>query len=61
MAALSIAITLAIRIVMVLLFFPCSAIDKIIDFRGAIRQARARKNVETFDSASTWAKKVRSP
>src|SRR5271166_6005428 len=39
MAALSIAITLAIRIVMVLLFFPCSALDKIFDFRGALRQA----------------------
>jgi DNA-damage-inducible protein J len=26
----------------------------------AIKQARARKNVETFESASAWAKKTRS-
>ena len=26
----------------------------------AIREARARKNVETFDSVSAWAKKMRS-
>lgn len=29
--------------------------------RRAIREARERKNVETFDSVSDWAKKVRSP
>jgi DNA-damage-inducible protein J len=28
--------------------------------KRAITEARARKNVETFDSVSTWAKKVRS-
>jgi DNA-damage-inducible protein J len=28
--------------------------------RRAIREARERKNVETFDSVSDWAKKVRS-
>lgn len=28
--------------------------------RQAIRQARAGKNAETFDSVSEWAKKVRS-
>ncbi|MGA7490451.1 MAG: type II toxin-antitoxin system RelB/DinJ family antitoxin [Xanthobacteraceae bacterium] len=26
----------------------------------ALREARERKNIETFDSVSTWAKKVRS-
>jgi DNA-damage-inducible protein J len=26
----------------------------------AIKEARARKNVETFDSVEAWAKKVRS-
>ena len=40
MAALSIAITLAIRAVMVLIFLPCSALDKIFNFGGAVRQAR---------------------
>ena len=28
--------------------------------RRAIKDARTRKNVETFDSVSAWAKKVRS-
>ena len=28
--------------------------------RRAIKEARARKNVETFDSVSEWAKKTRS-
>jgi DNA-damage-inducible protein J len=28
--------------------------------KRAITDARARKNVETFDSVSAWAKKVRS-
>jgi DNA-damage-inducible protein J len=28
--------------------------------RRAVREARERKNIETFDSVSAWAKKVRS-
>jgi len=32
--------TLAVRILLVLLFFPFSALDKILDFRGALAQAR---------------------
>jgi DNA-damage-inducible protein J len=28
--------------------------------RRALKQARARKNLETFESASAWAKKMRS-
>ena len=28
--------------------------------KRAIKDARARRNVETFDSVSAWAKKVRS-
>jgi len=28
--------------------------------RGAIKDARARKNIETFESVSAWAKKARS-
>ena len=39
MAALSIAITLAMRIALVLLFFPFSALDKIFNFHGALSQA----------------------
>ena len=39
MAALGIAITLLIRIALVLLFFPFSALDKILNFQGALSQA----------------------
>src|SRR5215468_1145977 len=39
MATLSIAVTLAIRVVLVLLFFPFSALDKIVNFNGALSQA----------------------
>ena len=37
---LSIGLTAAIRVVLVLLFLPFSALDKLINFRGAIAQAR---------------------
>jgi putative oxidoreductase len=40
MTALSIGIAAAIRAGMVLLFFPFSALDKILNFRGAVGQAR---------------------
>src|SRR5450755_3880680 len=40
MMTLSIVLTAAIRIVLVLLFFPFSALDKIFNFRGAVAQAR---------------------
>ena len=40
MTTLSIVLTAAIRIVLVLLFFPFSALDKILNFRGAVAQAR---------------------
>jgi putative oxidoreductase len=40
MMTLSIVLTAAIRIVLVLLFFPFSALDKILNFRGAVAQAR---------------------
>ena len=40
MMMLSISLTAAIRIVLVLLFLPFSALDKILNFRGAVRQAR---------------------
>ena len=39
MATLSIAVTLTIRVVLVLLFFPFSALDKIVNFNGALSQA----------------------
>jgi DNA-damage-inducible protein J len=38
--------------------FPVRVPNK--ETRRAIREARERKNVETFDSVSAWAKKVRS-
>jgi putative oxidoreductase len=37
---LSIALTAATRIVLVLLFLPFSALDKLLNFRGAVAQAR---------------------
>jgi DNA-damage-inducible protein J len=38
--------------------FPLRVPNK--ETRRAIKEARARKNVETFDSVSAWAKKTRS-
>ncbi len=35
------AATLAARYLLVMLFFPFSALDKILDFRGAVNQARS--------------------
>jgi putative oxidoreductase len=40
MIMLSIGLTAVIRIVIVLLFLPFSALDKILNFRGAVAQAR---------------------
>src|SRR6185437_9707669 len=40
MTALSIILAAGIRIVLVLLFLPFSALDKILNFDGAVRQAR---------------------
>ncbi|MGA7069016.1 MAG: DoxX family membrane protein [Pseudolabrys sp.] len=40
METLSIGLALAIRIVLVLLFLPFSALDKVLDFRGAVAQAQ---------------------
>ena len=40
MDTLSIGLALAIRIVLVLLFLPFSALDKVLDFRGAVAQAQ---------------------
>ncbi|WP_431267077.1 DoxX family membrane protein [Dankookia sp. P2] len=36
----SIAVELAVRYLLVMLFFPFSALDKILNFRGAVGQAR---------------------
>ncbi len=38
--------------------FPLRAPNK--ETRRAVKAARARKNIESFDSVSAWAKKVRS-
>jgi putative oxidoreductase len=40
MVMLSIGLTAAIRVGMVLLFLPFSALDKVFNFRGAVAQAR---------------------
>jgi putative oxidoreductase len=39
MGMLSVGIAAAIRVVLVLLFFPFSALDKLLNFRGAVAQA----------------------
>jgi len=41
-AELSIGIAVAVRILLVLLFLPFSALDKILNFKGAVGQARER-------------------
>jgi putative oxidoreductase len=38
--ALSFAVALAVRCLLVILFLPFSALDKILDFRGAVAQAK---------------------
>jgi putative oxidoreductase len=40
MISLGILLTLAIRLVLVLLFLPFSALDKLLNFKGAVAQAR---------------------
>jgi putative oxidoreductase len=40
--SLSLVATLAVRCLLVILFFPFSALDKILDFRGAVDQAKQR-------------------
>jgi putative oxidoreductase len=40
MVMLAIGLSLSIRIVLVLLFLPFSALDKVFDFNGAVAQAR---------------------
>jgi len=40
MTMLSIGLTASIRILLVLLFLPFSALDKVLNFRGAVGQAR---------------------
>ena len=40
MSILAIGITACIRIMLVLLFLPFSALDKVLNFRGAVAQAR---------------------
>ncbi len=40
MVLLSVGIAAAIRVILVLLFLPFSALDKILNFRGAVAQAR---------------------
>ena len=45
---LSIVVTFAIRLLLVVLFFPFSALDKILNFRGAVAQARQAVKVEAL-------------
>ena len=48
MTLLSVGLTAAIRIVLVMLFLPFSALDKILNFRGAVAQAREVASNATF-------------
>ena len=45
---LSIVVTFAIRLLLVVLFFPFSALDKILNFHGAVAQARQTVKVEAL-------------
>jgi putative oxidoreductase len=40
MSILAIGLAVCIRILLVLLFLPCSALDKVFNFRGAVAQAQ---------------------
>ena len=43
---LSLAVALAVRCLLVILFLPCSALDKVLNFRGAVAQAREQVAAE---------------
>jgi putative oxidoreductase len=51
MSTLSISLAFAIRLVLVLLFLPFSALDKILDFRGAVAQAHEAVQNKTAATA----------
>jgi putative oxidoreductase len=51
MLTISISLALAIRVVLVLLFLPFSALDKVLDFRGAVAQAQEAVQNKTGASA----------
>ena len=44
--SLSIAVTFAVRYLLVMLFFPFSALDKLLNFDGAVSQAKERVPAE---------------
>ena len=43
MSAVSIGLALAIRVVLVLLFLPFSALDEVLDFRAVLWRRRKRR------------------
>jgi putative oxidoreductase len=45
---LGIVVTFVIRLLLVVLFFPFSALDKILNFRGAVAQARQSVKIEVL-------------
>lgn len=51
MGALDIAIAFGVRLLLVLIFLPFSALDKILDFRGATAQARQEAGSPGFAAA----------
>ena len=52
MSVVSISLTLAIRVVLVFLFLPFSALDKVLNFRSAVAQAQEAvpNNTESLKS-----------
>jgi putative oxidoreductase len=51
MSTVSISLALTIRVVLVLLFLPFSALDKVLDFRSAV--AQAQEAVQSKSAATT--------
>ena len=55
MIVFGIVLTLAIRVGLVLLFFPFSALDKLLNFKGAVAQAREATPNRTVAAALIMA------
>jgi putative oxidoreductase len=55
MMMLNLALAAAIRVILVLLFLPFSALDKIFNFRGAVAQAREAAPNATIATALIFA------
>ncbi len=56
MATISIGIAFGVRLLLVMLFLPFSALDKILDFKGAVRQAgqATSSTLSRYGSHCAW-------